>query len=180
MSDQGKANYTAVAAKLGGQGDYYDALPPDIQAAYDAGADAVEQWLADAPVDEDAPGSEPQPATTVIVVVEAPVGDLRPVERRYGARGWEDFDDGRLHVFDRKARRVAVYASGAWLSVREDGALVADATKRALDIARHTLNEICRTNVTETNEDGTIHKGVAVLRELARQGLEGIFDEEFE
>lgn len=58
MSDQGKANYTAVAAKIGGQYDHYDKLSPSIRAAYDAGADAVELWLAEAPVDEDMPGNE--------------------------------------------------------------------------------------------------------------------------
>jgi hypothetical protein len=47
VSEAGKANYTAVAARIGGQNDRYEILPPRLQTAYDAGAEAVEA-LADA------------------------------------------------------------------------------------------------------------------------------------
>jgi len=75
MSDQGKANYEAYREFTHGRslvsGDSipeWDGLPHEIQAAWNAGADAVEAWLADAPVDEDAPGNEPEPVTQYALV----------------------------------------------------------------------------------------------------------------
>ncbi len=65
MSDQGKANYEAYRKLAGRPGvsaaplPEYERLPMELRYAFDAGADAVEGWLAEAPVDEDAPGNEP-------------------------------------------------------------------------------------------------------------------------
>lgn len=65
MTDQGKANYEGYRAASGGKSlvsggpiPGWDRLPPEIQHAWDAGADAVEAWLADAPVDQDMPGGD--------------------------------------------------------------------------------------------------------------------------
>lgn len=64
MSDQGKANYGGYRAAAMGRslvsGDplpEWDDLSYQIKLAWDAGACSVELWLAEAPVDEDAPGS---------------------------------------------------------------------------------------------------------------------------
>lgn len=80
MSDQGKANYEAWREAGGWHGSApedleYDDLPAARRHPFDVGADAVEQWLAALPVDQDAqdwerrtqaagtaPGNEPQPA----------------------------------------------------------------------------------------------------------------------
>lgn len=40
----------------------------------------------------------------------------------YDAPRWEESDDGRLHIFDRKAVRVATYAREYWLAVCTEGA----------------------------------------------------------
>jgi hypothetical protein len=67
MSDQGKANYEAYRKLAGRPGvsaaplPEYEQLPMELASAFDAGAYAVELWLSQAPVDEDAPGNEPQP-----------------------------------------------------------------------------------------------------------------------
>jgi hypothetical protein len=67
MSDQGKANYEAYRELAGRPGvsaaplPEYEQLPMELASAFDAGAYAVELWLSQAPVDEDAPGNEPQP-----------------------------------------------------------------------------------------------------------------------
>lgn len=124
MTVLGKANYEAWRKADGWHGsssedlEYNDLRSAD-RAAFDAGADAVEAWLAAAPVDEDAPGNEP---AKVIVVTEAPVGERGALERRYAA----DVDDkdaayGFLKL-RRDGREVARYQPMAWLSVREEGA----------------------------------------------------------
>lgn len=67
MTAQGKANYEAYRKVAGRPGvsahplPEYEQLPMELRYAFDAGADAVELWLSQAPVDEDAPGNEPQP-----------------------------------------------------------------------------------------------------------------------
>lgn len=85
-----------------------------------------------------APASEP---AKVIVVTET--GGR---ERRFAADSWDrSSGDGALDVH-RTSREedpiVAHYTHGAWLSVREDGAEVPDATAKALGIAKAALEEI--------------------------------------
>lgn len=69
----------------------------------------------------------PEPAK-VIVVTEVPASGLdRATERHFPeATHWTEFDDGRLHVFNRKARRIATYAGGRWISVREEDTTLPD------------------------------------------------------
>ena len=71
MTDQGKANYEGYREESLGvslvSGDPLPAwgdLPAAIRRAWDAGALAVERWLAGAPVDEDMPGNEPNARPT--------------------------------------------------------------------------------------------------------------------
>ena len=89
----------------------------------------------------------------------------------YIADDWEVNDAGYLNVFEAGAKpgapSIATFAPG-WTGVHRDP----NATARKLQIALSALREIVRTNVTDTNEDGTRHAGVAVLRELASQALE--------
>jgi hypothetical protein len=91
--------------------------------------------------------AEPE-AAKVIVVTEAPIGDDRPVERRYAAEVWGHQVDGSLAVghahatIENAMRGTAGYAKGAWLSVREDGSLVPDGTQRALAIAKRALEAV--------------------------------------
>ena len=173
MSDQGKANYEAyrktagpllVADEIDPE---YGKLPANMRHAFDAGADAVEAWLAALPVDEDAPGSEPTPAK-VIVVVE-PRGEGRTVERYYAADGF-DADTSGLDIA-RDGHVIASYpGEHSWLSVREDGALVPDGTAKALGIARRALEEIARTVLEKDDER-------RALVATARDALEEIFTE---
>lgn len=67
MSEQGKANYEGYRAAAMGKSlisgaplPEWDELTYQIKLAWDAGACSVELWLAEAPVDEDMPGNEPQ------------------------------------------------------------------------------------------------------------------------
>jgi hypothetical protein len=85
--------------------------------------------------------AEPE-AAKVIVVVEAPVGDRSPVERRYLAHEADDHRDYGFLRIRRDGRPVASYAQGAWLSAREDGALVPDVTLRKLSIAMEALQAV--------------------------------------
>ena len=179
MSDQGKANYEAYRKLAGRPGvsaaplPEYEQLPMELAYAFDAGADAVEQWLAEAPVDEDAPGNEP---AKVIVVTEVPAGERGPVERRYRADEGDDHTDyGRLRI-KRDGRKVAGYNADAWLSWREHGAEVDDetatalaATRYALDIAMTALNQVSRLTAVESAE-----------RKVAASAIGELFDLGFE
>ena len=176
MSDQGKANYEAyrktsgpllIADEIDPE---YEKLPANMRHGFDAGADAVEAWLAEAPVDEDAPGSEPKPAKA-IVVTEMPFGDGAPVQKRYGANQTDTSPYGQLRLL-RKGTEVAVYQSSAWLSVREDGALVPDSTHRALEIGRRALLDILK-----RSEDYDQPFGRPEISDAARDALEEIFTE---
>jgi hypothetical protein len=80
-------------------------------------------------------------APKVIVVTEAPVGERAPLERRYLADAEEGADYGYLHLV-RDGRQIARYQPMAWLSVRDDGALVPDVTLRKLGLAMQALREI--------------------------------------
>lgn len=113
----------------------YSALGSAVRAAIETGALAV----ATASRDSD---SEPKPAT-VIVVTEMPFGDGAPVQKRYGANQTDTSPYGQLRLL-RKGTEVAVYQSNAWLSVREEGAIVNDgpADKRKLGIALKGLDQI--------------------------------------
>lgn len=93
----------------------------DMAEAFLAGMETAEQQAAEREPDD------PEPAK-VIVVTETPASGLaNPADRHFPeARGWEDFDDGRLYVFSSKARRIATYAPGRWMSVREDDAILSD------------------------------------------------------
>lgn len=72
MSERGKVNYDAYRKMAGRPGvsagplPEYGELPLAIQYAWDNGADAVEEWLAALPADEDAPGSEPEPRYALV------------------------------------------------------------------------------------------------------------------
>jgi hypothetical protein len=75
MSHKGKANYEAYRDFAHGKSlvsgavlPPWDSLPNGMQAGWNAGADAVEAWLAEAPADEDAPGNEPRPVTRYALV----------------------------------------------------------------------------------------------------------------
>lgn len=72
MSESGKANYEAYRKAAGGVlvvGDEvnpeYGQLPANMRHGFDAGADAVEAWTADLPVDEDMPRDAPDETPTV-------------------------------------------------------------------------------------------------------------------
>lgn len=72
MTDQGKVNYEAYRKLAGRPGvsaaplPEYEQLPMELAYAFDAGADAVEAWLAELPVDEDMPGGEPGPRYALV------------------------------------------------------------------------------------------------------------------
>lgn len=142
MTAFGKANYDAYREFSHGAsmvtGDpipQWDKLPVHIQSAWDAGADGVALVLAECPVDEDAPGSEPP---KVIIVTEA-----SGRERRFTADGF-DGDTSGLDV-RRDDRVIATYpGEHSWLSAREDGATVPDATVRALAVAKGALEAVAQ------------------------------------
>jgi hypothetical protein len=104
-------------------------------------------------------------APKVIVVVEAPVGDRAPLERRYLAHEADDHRDYGFLRIRRDDRVIAGYSQGHWASFREDGATVPDATVRALGIAKRALEAVARIS------DGN----VAV--KLAMDALDEIFAE---
>lgn len=58
MSDQGKANYEGYRAAVLAPMPKWDELSYQAKLGWDAGACSVELWLAEAPVDEDAPGGD--------------------------------------------------------------------------------------------------------------------------
>jgi hypothetical protein len=113
--------------------------------------------------------AEPE-AAKVIVVVEAPVGDRSPVERRYLAHEADDHRDYGFLRIRRDDRVIAGYSQGQWASFREDGATVPDATLRHLAVALVALREIGRT-VLEANDK----RFVPVM--AAREALEQIEDD---
>ncbi len=56
MTEQGKANYEGYRAAVMAPMPKWDELSYQAKLGWDAGACSVELWLAEAPVDEDAPG----------------------------------------------------------------------------------------------------------------------------
>lgn len=166
MSDQGKANYEAWRKADGWHGSSsedleYDDLPSLDRHAFDVGADAVEQWLAEAPVDEDAPGSEPP---KVIVVTEA--GGR---ERFYAADGW---DAEEAVDVTSKGDVVATYPPGAWQRIHRDGATLPDVTLRKLSLAMQALQKIGAT-VLEADDKRRVPVGTArdALEQIAELDL---------
>ena len=118
MSDQGKANYEGYRKMAGRPGvsagplPEYEQLPLALQYAWDNGADAVEAWLAAAPVDEDAPGNEPIGAAGIDRFVKLAEGfDLRYREYSDAANVNENLDDSRAQ----RAIGVAFKKCGAQL-----------------------------------------------------------------
>jgi hypothetical protein len=117
MSDQGKANYDGYRRYFADEADMtldvYDELGARERAAFDAGADAVEAWLAEAPVDEDAPGNEP----AKVIIVER---DGHPA-RRFQASGWEvlegDSERGDLALTDEDGATIAQISARLWDAV---------------------------------------------------------------
>ena len=114
----------------------WDEQAPGIRQAWNLAAMAVvDRWSE--------PGDEPEPAK-VIVVTEA-----GGKERRYRADSWSvvdfvlqvgiDFTDDDGNECE---RGIASYPPNAWLSVREDGALVPDGAMRKLGIALDALRSI--------------------------------------
>lgn len=90
MTAFGKANYEGyrefnhgVSAVTGEPLPVWDKLPVHIQSGWSAGADAVALVLAECPVDEDAPGSEPTPIERYALVEQmghrATTGTVREV-----------------------------------------------------------------------------------------------------
>lgn len=146
MSDQGKANYEAYRKLAGRPGvsaaplPEYKQLPMELAYAFDAGAVAVEAWLADAPVDEDMPGNEPQPAKVIVV------RDENNREHRYAAPNFGMLHDGTLVIGDKRddgeLRVDAMRAHGRWTSAHKDDVLAPDSTARALGTARRALDQI--------------------------------------
>lgn len=103
-------------------------------------------------------------------------------ERHYRADDWDADGEHRLAVSRQASagetsvtehRIVAEYAPGAWLSVRESGAEVPDATVRALGIARAALGRILDAS---GNADEPF--GRPEVTAIARDGLSGSYDEE--
>jgi hypothetical protein len=171
MSDLGKANFEAWQ-KSGATSPWsepmeYDELPSFDRRAFDAGADAVEQWLAEALVDEDAPGNKP--AAKVIIV-----RDEAGREHRYNAPNFGMLHDGTLVIGDKTTgedlRVDAARAPGRWSAVCKDGVLSPDSTATALRIARRALEEISKF-VLEADDPRTI-----VVR-IARDALDDVFAE---
>jgi len=109
-------------------------------------------------------------APKVIVVVEAPVGDRAPLERRYLAHEADDHRDYGFLRIRRDDRVIAGYSQGHWASFREDGATVPDATLRHLAVALTALREIGRT-VLEAHDERRVVVGIA------RDALEQIEDD---
>src|SRR6266567_3715139 len=68
MSDQGKVNYEGYRAAGMVPMPKWDELSYQAKLAWDAGATSVELWLAERPVDEDAPGNESQPEVRYALV----------------------------------------------------------------------------------------------------------------
>lgn len=141
MSDQGKANYEGYHASIPGSKPVpFDELPHLERLHWDAGACSVELWLADAPVDEDAPGNEPQPAKVIIVRDEA------GREHRYAAPNFGMLHDGTLVIGDKTEgedlRVDAARAPGRWAAVHKADVLAPDSTATALGIARRALEQI--------------------------------------
>lgn len=142
----------------------WDEQAPEIRQAWNLAAMAVVDRWREA-------GDEPEPAK-VIVVTEA-----SGRERRFDADSWDGSSgDGGLDVH-RTSREedpiVAHYAHGAWLSVREDGAEVPDATKRALGIAKAALREIDE----RANDGGEQPFGRPEIGTIAHDALEEIWTE---
>lgn len=107
MSDQGKANYEGYYAAMPGASPVpFDELPHAERLRWDGGAYAVEAWLAEAPVDEDAPGNEPGQ-----IAVGVPGG-----EQVFSADGWT-LTEGTLFV-NREGAAVGVFPAGMWLWLR--------------------------------------------------------------
>ena len=146
MTAFGKANYGAyrefshgTSMVTGGPIPEWDKLPVHIQSAWDAAADGVALVLAECPVDEDMPGSEPQAANAIIV------RDIHGRQDRYLADEWDTDGEDRLTVSRKTGESrmgVAEHAPGTWTSVRRDDA--PDTTLRQLGIARRALEEIAR------------------------------------
>jgi uncharacterized protein (DUF4415 family) len=59
VTEQGKANYEGYRAAIMAPMPKWDELSYQAKLGWDAGACSVELWLAEAPVDEDMPGNEP-------------------------------------------------------------------------------------------------------------------------
>jgi hypothetical protein len=98
--------------------------------------------VADLPAAEDAPGSGSQPETVIVVTEAGPHGKPGR-ELRYDANQADTSEYGILRIL-RKGHPVGEHQSPGWLSWREDGALVPDATVRALGIAKRALSEIVK------------------------------------
>lgn len=119
---------------------------------------------------------EKHEAAKVIVVTENLDGNVR--ERRYTAAIWGCQKDGSISVgFEhgeiggmQAMLGVASYAPGAWLAVREEGALVNDGPddKRKLAIALEALRSIAEADIDNVAAD--------YLAARAEEALEGIAD----
>jgi hypothetical protein len=179
MSDQGKANYEAYRTLASRPGvsaaplPEYEQLPMELAYAFDAGADAVERWLAVAPVDEDAPGNESQPAKVIVVRDEA------GREHRYAGPNFGMLHDGTLIIGTRIASGIdgvtgegidkltvaAGHAPGRWSRVHKDGALLDDVRPKAIRL-QAALRKIAMADDCTADE---IIRGIARV-ELERSG----------
>lgn len=134
-----------------------DAAADAAREIYDECAGALERALA----------THPEAAKVFIVTEQR--GQI-VTERRYAADSF-DADSSGLDVI-RDGRVVAAYpGEHTWLSVREDGAEVPDATARALAIARKALQEIA------SPADDTISDLAEDLMATASVALEDIWTE---
>ena len=175
MTAFGKANYEAYREFSHGKSmvtgkpiPEYDELPWDIQSAWDAGADGVALVLAECPVDEDAPGSEP----AKVIIVTDDIGR----ERRYSAPDFGMLHDGTLIVGTRIADGIdgvtgagidkltvaASHAPGHWSRVHKDSALLGDVRTKAIRL-QSALRKIA------TADDCTADE---IIRGIARAELE--------
>jgi hypothetical protein len=159
VSDLGKVNYEAYREFTHGRSlvsgamlPEWGGLPHEIQAGWNAGADAVEQWLSQAPVDEDAPGNEP---AKVIIVTDDGGRD-----RRYAALDFGVMHDGTLVIgaeigaLAREGLRVdAAFAPGRWVRACKDGATVPDTAARKLAIAMAALGVISGCDDADSAQD---------------------------
>jgi hypothetical protein len=150
----------------------WDEQAPEVRQAWNLAAMAVvDRWSE--PGDDD-PELKPEPAK-VIIVTEIPIGDRPPVERRYAAVTWTEHVDHVLEIRadedEERKGRVATYQPNAWLSVREDGALMPDSTALKLANAMRALRVIAGTVLEKSDERREV---VAI----ARDALEQITDED--
>lgn len=103
MTDQGKANYEGYHAAMPGASPVpFGELPYAERRRWDAGADAVELWLAEAPVDEDAPGNEPN-----LAQVAAERDRLRVLLDEIGVLAANAPEDDAFSVCEDIAMRIA-------------------------------------------------------------------------